>query len=103
MLNTLKKWFGGNKTNITQLIKEGSVILDVRTKSEYASGHVEGSINVPLNELNGYLKMLKKDNSIITCCASGMRSSSAVKILKSAGFEVYNGGSWTSVQSKILK
>ena len=65
MLNTLKKQFGGNKTIITKLIKEGSVILGVRITSKFASGYVEGSINAPLNELNGYLKTFKKNNFII--------------------------------------
>ena len=45
---------------------------------------------------------IKKDKPVITCCASGMRSGSAVNVLKSNGFqEVYNGGSWFRLQSKL--
>jgi phage shock protein E len=51
--------------------------------------------------LNQGLKKLKKDQAIITCCASGMRSSSAKSILKSNGFEAHNGGGWTSLQAKL--
>jgi phage shock protein E len=38
---------------------------------------------------------------VITCCASGMRSGSATAILKQAGVEAYNGGSWMSLQNKM--
>ena len=43
----------------------------------------------------------KKGKPVITCCASGMRSSSAASILKQAGVEAYNGGSWGGLQNKI--
>jgi rhodanese-related sulfurtransferase len=50
------------------------------------------------------LQKLNKDTIIITCCASGMRSASAKNILKSNGFtNVYNGGGWSTLQSKLQK
>jgi phage shock protein E len=101
MLHFVKKLFGTNSTNISEVIQKGCLILDVRTKGEYSSGHVKGSKNIPLNELSGQMKSLKKDLPIVTCCASGMRSASAASLLRNAGFEAYNGGSWTSVQSKM--
>lgn len=103
MINTLKKLFGiGPKVNYADLIKQGAVILDVRSPGEYKQGHIKGSINAPLNELSKHLSKIKKDIPIITCCASGMRSASAKSILKSNGFEqVYNGGGWSSLQNKI--
>ncbi len=92
----------GPQVNFAQLLKEGAVILDVRTKSEYQQGHIKGSINVPLNNLSNHYSKLKKDKAIITCCASGMRSAQAKSILKSNGFsEVHNGGGWSSLQSKL--
>lgn len=75
-----------------------SIIVDVRTPSEYAGGHVKGSINIPLNVLPEKMKTLSKDKQIVTCCASGMRSGSAENILKKAGFNAVNGGSWASLQ-----
>ncbi|MDI9339629.1 MAG: rhodanese-like domain-containing protein [Sediminibacterium sp.] len=101
MLQTLKNILGiGPKVDLGELIKEGAVIMDVRSREEYASGHVKGSINVPLNQLSSGLKKLKnKDVVIITCCASGMRSASAKGLLKSEGFKnVHNGGSWLSLR-----
>jgi phage shock protein E len=92
---------GGQKVDLKSLVKQGAIILDVRTPAEFQGGHIKGSINMPLQTLNQGLKKLKKDQTIITCCASGMRSSSAKSILKSNGFEVHNGGGWTSLQAKL--
>lgn len=85
------------------LLKEGGVIVDVRSKAEYAGGHIKGSKNIPLSTLNSNPSILKdKAKPIITCCASGMRSASAKSILKTKGFtNVHNGGSWTSLNNKI--
>jgi phage shock protein E len=79
-----------------QLIKDGAIIVDVRSKGEYESGHVKGSLNIPLDQLGNNLTKLKdKDKIIITCCASGMRSSSAKSLLEQKGYtNVHNAGSW---------
>lgn len=93
----------GSKVNYADLVKKGAIILDVRSKGEYASGHIQGSINISVDTLGRNLALLKdKNKPIITCCASGMRSASAKSILKSNGYtEVHNGGGWTGLQSKI--
>lgn len=103
MINILKKLFGfGPKVDFKNLMNNGAIIVDVRTKAEYNNGHIKKSINLPLQTIIDDLKKLKKDQIIITCCASGMRSASAKGILKSNGFnEVYNGGAWQSLQNKI--
>jgi len=102
MWNNLKKWLsGGNAVNYAELVSQGAVIVDVRTKAEYASGHVKGSINIPLDQLGSKIATLPK-KPIITCCASGMRSASARSILQSKGFEeVYNGGGWSALNQKL--
>jgi rhodanese-related sulfurtransferase len=104
MLNTLKQIFGfGPKVDYDQLIKQGAIILDVRSKGEYQGGHIKGSTNIPVDTLISNLGRLKdKNKPIITCCASGMRSASAKRILKSKGYNVvHNGGAWNSLQNKI--
>jgi len=89
----------GKKVNLKEVISNGAVILDVRTKAEYQSGHLRNSINIPVANLSQNLKKLNKNKPIITCCASGSRSASAMSFLKSNGFEeVYNGGSWSSLR-----
>lgn len=103
MMNFLKKIFGaGTPVDYAGLIKNGAVIVDVRTKAEYQSGHIKGSVNIPLDTLKQNLSKIKKDTVVITCCASGMRSASAKSILKTNGFsEVHNGGGWAGLQNKI--
>ena len=93
------KMIFGKKVDLQEVISDGAVILDVRTKGEYQSGHLRNSINIPIDKLEQNIKKLNKNKSIITCCASGSRSATAKRILKSNGFEqVYNGGSWYSLR-----
>jgi phage shock protein E len=104
MINTLKKLFGlGPAVNYAELVKNGATILDVRSKGEFAGGHITGSLNISVDVLRNNLAKLKdKNKPIITCCASGMRSASAKSILQSNGFaNVYNGGGWNSLQNKL--
>lgn len=68
------------------------ILLDVRTSQEFDSDHAEKSINIPLDLLESKLNTLSKDKTIIVVCASGMRSSAAIKILKNAGFEKIENG-----------
>jgi phage shock protein E len=97
-MNILELFFG-KKVNLQEVISTGAVILDVRTKEEYQSGHLRNSINIPVDNLPQNIKKLNKNKAIITCCASGSRSASARRILLSNGFEqVYNGGSWSSLK-----
>ena len=100
----IKQLFGlGLKADYAKLVKQGATILDVRSKGEYAGGHIKGSINISVDQLSNNISKLKdKNKPIITCCASGMRSASAKSILKSNGYtQVHNGGGWSSLQNKI--
>ena len=103
MFEVIKKLFGIKTIDYSQLVNEGAIILDVRTKGEYGSGHIKGSVNIPVDQLNKNLQKFKdKKRPIITCCESGMRSASAKGILTSNGFtNVYNGGSWRSLNNKL--
>lgn len=101
-MNLLKLIFG-EKVDLKEVISAGAAIIDVRTKGEYQAGHNPNSINIPLDTLPQNFKKLNKNKPIITCCASGARSASALKILKSNGFEqVYNGGSWNSLKKYMV-
>jgi rhodanese-related sulfurtransferase len=92
----------GKSADFAQLVKDGAVILDVRTPGEYAGGHIKGSKNIPRQSLQQHLSKIPKDKVIITCCASGMRSGSAKSLLLSSGYkEVHNGGGWMSLKGKL--
>jgi len=104
MLETLKKLLGfAPKVDFATLVREGAIVIDVRTKGEYAGGHIRGSVNIPLDKLVDNINKLKGKNSpIITCCASGARSATAKGVLTNRGFtNVHNGGSWMSLNRKI--
>ncbi|MET3537205.1 rhodanese-like domain-containing protein [Chryseobacterium limigenitum] len=102
MLDAIKNLFGMDKTDYADLVKQGAVIVDVRSKSEYSGGHIKDSLNIPVDQLEKNLSKLSKDKSIITCCASGMRSASAKNILQNNGYKnVHNGGGWMSLNNKI--
>jgi len=100
MYNAIKKLLGiGPKIDLGELIAGGAVIVDVRSAGEYASGHLKMAINIPLDTLKMKLVKLEKDATVITCCASGVRSSIAKKILLANGFvHVHNGGSWYNLK-----
>ncbi len=79
----------------------GAQIIDVRTPAEFNNGHIKNSINIPLQQLQSEMKKFDLKKPIITCCASGMRSASAKSILEQNGFDAYNGGGWSALQTKL--
>lgn len=70
--------------------KENPYILDVRTVEEYNLSHIDGAINIPLDELRENLEKLDKSKEIIVHCHSGLRSYLACRILKQKGYNVKN-------------
>ena len=73
-------------------------IIDVRTPGEFMGGHVAGSINIPLQEIQNRANEIKAlSQPIVLCCASGMRSGQAAVYLKSLGVDCENGGSWLDI------
>ncbi len=84
--------------NLEQLIKSGAAtIVDVRSRGEFMGGHVNGSINIPLQEIPARMSELKNMKNIVLCCASGNRSGQAAMMLKQNGIECQNAGSWMDV------
>lgn len=83
--------------------KSDTVLLDVRSNREFASGHIPGARNIPIEEVpykTEELKSIKKP--IVVYCLSGGRSGMAVNILKQNGVgDVYNGGGIGDMQYLI--
>ncbi|MFO0358771.1 MAG: rhodanese-like domain-containing protein [Sphingobacteriaceae bacterium] len=102
MLTLLKKILGLETVDLSELIKNGAVIVDVRSKGEFSSGHVKGSINIPLEQIASNADKLKKHSHVIVCCRSGNRSGMAKRTLQSKGLNnVTNGGSWQNVNQYL--
>jgi len=95
----------------TQMMNQGkTLVLDVRSAEEFATGHLPKAKNIPLQELAQRIAELEKsrNNVVITVCKSGVRSASAASVLTKAGFaQVFSleGGtdSWREQGLPIIK
>ena len=84
----LKQW---HLHDADKLPRDGSVILlDTRTGWEYSSGHIEGFVNIPVDELRERLDEIEPGKPVYVICQSGLRSYIATRILEGYGYEAYN-------------
>ncbi len=84
----LKQW---HLADMEKLPHDGSVtLLDVRTKEEFEDGHIEGFINIPVDELRERLGEIEKEKPVYAICQSGLRSYIASRILEGNGYEAWN-------------
>lgn len=91
--------------NLEQVLKQKQgTIVDVRTPAEFSGGHVAGSINIPLQEINDRIEELSQlKMPLILCCASGGRSGVAQQVLSANKIDCYNAGSWLDVNYWVSK
>jgi len=76
---------------VENLARDGSItLLDTRTVWEFQAGHIEGFINIPVDELRGRIGELDKGKPVYVMCQSGLRSYIACCILKGEGFRCKN-------------
>jgi rhodanese-related sulfurtransferase len=81
------------KSDINEGVKEfradkNSVLLDVRSKGEYAAGHIPGSINIPLDRIDEAARQIPdKKTAVFVYCLRGARSRRAVRALSKMGYE----------------
>lgn len=88
---------GCSSNEIDKLMKENDyTIIDVRTKQEYENGHVVDAMNIPYDILEQTID-IDKDKLIFVYCQSGTRSAIAFEILTNLGYEVYDLGSYNSI------
>lgn len=87
---------------VEDLIKNGAFLVDVRTPSEFNAGHVNNSVNIPLDTVEYNLEKFKNKDQIIVFCRSGNRSAQAKMILEHNGFgNVTNAGTWEYVYNVL--
>ncbi len=69
-----------------RLVESGAQLIDVRSPSEFSSGHLPKAKNIPVGDIDRRASELSKDQDVILYCASGMRSATAMRTLKRLGF-----------------
>lgn len=82
------------KTEVKTMIESGSLIVDVRSPQEFASGAYPGAINIPVDQVQARIgEFGDKARPIVVYCQSGGRSQMAKQMLEAAGYKkVVNGG-----------
>ncbi|PHN07621.1 rhodanese-like domain-containing protein [Flavilitoribacter nigricans] len=91
--------------DLQSIVKQpNTTLIDVREPFEFATHHVQGAVNIPLQTIPKKMDELRElKGPIVLYCRSGNRSGMATKFLQSHGFqEVYNGGSVTAVEYFLL-
>lgn len=88
-----------------KLNREDYVLVDVRTRSEYRRGHIEGAINIPVDELRERLDELDREKTIVVYCQVGFRGYLADRILSQNGYNVLNitGGFRSELARRVKK
>lgn len=87
------------------LAAKDAVLLDVRTADEYCQGHIEGSLNIPLQNIHAVKNNIPDlDKPIYVHCLSGARSAQATSVLRSMGYtNVTDIGGINSYRGKVVK
>ena len=97
-------FLGFGKSKIKDALREGAVIIDVRTGQEFDNGHIPEALNIPVDRIDINIPRIKAmKRPIIVCCNSGHRSTIAMGKLKDNGIkDVHNVGDWHQL-ARILK
>jgi rhodanese-related sulfurtransferase len=74
------------------MVDQGATLLDVRTADEYASGHLDRAVLLPVQELEGRMSEVPRDRPVVVYCRSGARSAAAASMLVRAGYRVHDIG-----------
>ena len=73
-----------------EAVENGALIVDVRTPKEFNEKHIQGSINLPIEEIMKGRINLPTDKEIVLYCRTGSRSATSAKVLKEKGWSVYD-------------
>lgn len=83
----LKQW---HISDLDTLRDKCVTLLDTRTEAEFAAGHIQGFINIPVDDLRSRIGELEKEKPVYVICQSGLRSYIACRILEGNGYDAYN-------------
>jgi rhodanese-related sulfurtransferase len=101
-MSWLSDLFGGSG-QIKQAIRQGAVIIDLRTAYDYDQGHIPQAVNIPVDRIKANIGRIKDfRRPVILCCSTGDHCREAGDILRNAGVpSVINGGNWQSLLRKM--
>ena len=86
--------------NVWRDIKNGELVIDVRRADEFATGHIDGAINIPHTEIKKVIAdyVTDKERTIVLYCRSGRRSNLALQNLHELGYkDAYNAGGYAEL------
>ena len=103
MFGILSQLLGQSGNNeLSEAVKNGAFLVDVRTPGEFAGGSVPGAVNIPLDQVSSQISRFKGKKGVVVFCKSGMRSGQAKGILDQNGIpQVINGGTWQNVNKVV--
>ena len=90
------------KARALEMLGSGALVLDVRSPGEFSSGHLEGAVNIPLDQVRNMIREIEDDRTrpLLVYCLSGTRSSIACRILRNLGYSnTHNLGSLARARS----
>ena len=102
-MSWLSQIFSSNHTDDSTLLVN-SRLIDVRSRGEFASGHIDGAFNLPLDQLAQEIPRAVPDKNtpLLIYCQSGMRSGQGCMLLKQLGYvQVSNGGGVSALALKL--
>jgi rhodanese-related sulfurtransferase len=83
---------GGGSAAAHAAVARGALLLDVRTPGEFASGHLPGAVNVPIDALEAEAGEIAAGREVVVYCRSGRRSAMAARLLTARGHAVIDIG-----------
>lgn len=93
-----------DERDLSRWVRDGAILLDVRTATEFASGHVAGALNYPLGRIREDHVKLDPAQSYVTYCSHGLRSRKVASLLRERGFSrVVNGGPMSELEAALRK
>lgn len=96
-----KKFKGEDRPDYKSMLEQGALLIDVRSPAEFAGGHLQGAVNIPLHQLNHKIgKIKKKKKPVIAYCRSGRRSGIAANMLREQKIEAYNAGGFRRLRKE---
>lgn len=85
--------------HVRTLLQQGATLVDVRSPGEFASGHLDGAINIPVDQISARAREIPEGKPVVLYCRSGARSAAAASALRNAGrSNVVNAGAMSNLQ-----